>query len=87
MTLIGEGMETTRIVCDGEEYVMKFSGNGLFSAGDLAFVHEGPSGVVRSRQTWGKYGFIAACSKAAFGMRRTSAAAMGCGSMGRLARM
>jgi len=41
MTLIGEGMETTRIVCNGEECVVKFSGNGLFSARDLAFVHEG----------------------------------------------
>jgi parallel beta-helix repeat protein len=50
MTLIREGMETTRIVCDGEEYVMKFSGNGLFSAGDLAFVHEGAKwgGAVRA---------------------------------------
>jgi parallel beta-helix repeat protein len=41
MTLIGEGMETTRIVCDGEECVVKFSGDGLFSARDIAFVHEG----------------------------------------------
>jgi len=41
LTLIGEGMETTRIVCDGEEYVVKFSGNGLFSVSDIAFVHEG----------------------------------------------
>jgi parallel beta-helix repeat protein len=41
LTLIGEGMETTRIVCDGEECVVKFSGDGLFSARDIAFVHEG----------------------------------------------
>jgi parallel beta-helix repeat protein len=41
LTLIGEGMETTRIVCDGEECVVKFSGNGLFSVSDIAFVHEG----------------------------------------------
>jgi parallel beta-helix repeat protein len=41
MTLIGEGMETTRIVCDGEECVVKFSGDGLFSARDISFVHEG----------------------------------------------
>jgi parallel beta-helix repeat protein len=41
LTLIGEGMETTRIVCDGEGYVVSFSGDGLFSASDLAFVHEG----------------------------------------------
>jgi parallel beta-helix repeat protein len=41
MTLIGEGMETTRIVCDGEKCVVEFSGDGLFSARDLAFVHEG----------------------------------------------
>ena len=41
LTLIGEGMETTRIVCDGEECVVSFSGDGLFSASDLAFVHEG----------------------------------------------
>jgi parallel beta-helix repeat protein len=34
-------METTRIVCDGEECVVKFSGDGLFSARDIAFVHEG----------------------------------------------
>jgi parallel beta-helix repeat protein len=41
LTLIGEGMETTRIVCDGEGCVVEFSGDGLFSARDLAFVHEG----------------------------------------------
>jgi parallel beta-helix repeat protein len=41
LTLIGEGMETTQIVCDGEECVVKFSGNGLFSVSDIAFVHEG----------------------------------------------
>jgi parallel beta-helix repeat protein len=28
-------------VCDGEECVVKFSGDGLFSARDIAFVHEG----------------------------------------------
>ena len=41
LTLIGEGMETTQIVCDGEGSVVSFSGDGLFSASDLAFVHEG----------------------------------------------
>jgi len=41
LTLIGEGMETTQIVCDGEEHVVKFSGDGLFNASDIAFVHEG----------------------------------------------
>ena len=41
LTLIGEGMETTRIVCDGEGCVVEFSGDGLFSARDLAFVYEG----------------------------------------------
>ena len=41
LTLIGEGIETTRIVCDGEKCVVSFSGDGLFSASDLAFVHEG----------------------------------------------
>jgi len=35
------GMESTRIVCAGEECVVKYSGDGLFSAGDIAFVHEG----------------------------------------------
>jgi parallel beta-helix repeat protein len=41
LKLIGEGMETTRIACDGKEYVVRFSGDGLFSASDIAFVHEG----------------------------------------------
>jgi parallel beta-helix repeat protein len=42
LSLIGKGIDKTFVVCDGEEYVVKFSGDGQFSASDISFVHEGP---------------------------------------------
>ena len=41
IVLEGEGMDVTRIVCDREECVVRFSGKGRFQAQDLSFVHEG----------------------------------------------
>ena len=41
LTLIGEGMESTQIVCHSEKYVVTFSGNGKFSTSEVTFAHEG----------------------------------------------
>jgi hypothetical protein len=87
LTLIGEGMETTRIVCDGEGCVVEFSGDGLFSARDLAFVHEGTKWGDAVRANKGEVQFYRCLFTGGSGMRRTSAAVAGCGSMGRLAGM
>lgn len=39
--LLGAGRDKTRIVSDDENYVLKYSGQGTFSAQDLAFEHDG----------------------------------------------
>jgi parallel beta-helix repeat protein len=41
LSLIGEGMDKTKIVCEGEGYAVKFAGKGLFLAHDLTFQHQG----------------------------------------------
>ena len=41
LTLVGDGMDLTKIVCAGEAYVIKYTGNGLFLAHDLTFEHLG----------------------------------------------
>ena len=41
VTLIGTGIDATRIVCADEGYVAQYSADGRFSATDLAFIHEG----------------------------------------------
>src|SRR5215217_625768 len=41
LSLIGEGMDNTRVVCDGEEYVVKLVGDGPFVLHDLSFLHQG----------------------------------------------
>ncbi|QLQ06575.1 MAG: right-handed parallel beta-helix repeat-containing protein [Anaerolineae bacterium] len=41
LSLIGEGMETTRIACAEAGTVVRYTGEGTFSASDLTFVHEG----------------------------------------------
>lgn len=40
VTLVGEGMDSTKVVCDGEGYVIKVSG-GKFSARGISFAHDG----------------------------------------------
>jgi parallel beta-helix repeat protein len=39
--LVGAGMDQTEIVSEAEEYVVRFSGDGSFSAEDLTFRHQG----------------------------------------------
>ncbi|GIW43867.1 MAG: hypothetical protein KatS3mg077_1149 [Candidatus Binatia bacterium] len=58
LTLNGEGIESTYIVCGVEECVVQYSGNGLFSASDIAFVHEGTSWGEVVRASNGEVSFI-----------------------------
>jgi parallel beta-helix repeat protein len=46
--LIGQGMDRTKVVCDGPEYVLKYSGSGQFVASGITFKHTGkaPADVV-----------------------------------------
>jgi len=46
--LIGEGMDRTEVVCDGPNYVLKYSGSGRFVASGITFKHTGkaPAHVV-----------------------------------------
>jgi len=39
--LLGAGMDQTEIVSDGEDYVVRFSGDGPFIVEDITFRHEG----------------------------------------------
>ncbi|MBE9183283.1 right-handed parallel beta-helix repeat-containing protein [Microcoleus sp. LEGE 07076] len=41
LVLVGEGMDVTKIVCEAEGYVVKYTGDGLFLAHDLTFDHQG----------------------------------------------
>lgn len=41
LSLVGEGSGNTRVLCDGEEYVVKLVGDGPFRVHDLSFEHEG----------------------------------------------
>jgi zinc-ribbon domain len=41
LSLIGEGMDNTRVLCDGEAHVVKLVGEGPFVVHDLSFEHEG----------------------------------------------
>ena len=41
LTLIGPGPERCRITCDGQGYVVKFSGSGRFTAEGIRFEHVG----------------------------------------------
>jgi len=41
LVLVGEGMDLTKIVCESEAYVVKYTGGGLFLAHDLTFEHQG----------------------------------------------
>jgi zinc-ribbon domain len=41
LSLIGEGMDNTRVVCDGEECVVQLQQEGPFMLHDLSFEHEG----------------------------------------------
>lgn len=87
LTLIGEGMETTRIVCDGEGAWWNSQEMGCSAPETWPLCTREPSGAMRSGQTRGKCSFTVACSQGASGMRRTSAAAMGYGCMVRLVEM
>lgn len=40
ITLLGEGMVNTLLVCDGEGYVVRYVGEGPFHACDLTFAHQ-----------------------------------------------
>jgi parallel beta-helix repeat protein len=48
LTLIGPGPERCRITCDGQGYVVKFSGSGRFAAKGIRFEHVGgqPADVI-----------------------------------------
>ncbi|MCL0087101.1 pectinesterase family protein, partial [Thermodesulfovibrionales bacterium] len=41
LTLIGDGRGSTRVVCAGKDYVIKFRGGGPFIARDLTFEYQG----------------------------------------------
>lgn len=45
ISLVGEGIKKTRIVCPAMGYVLRFSGKGVFQATDIGFFHTG--------QAWG----------------------------------
>jgi parallel beta-helix repeat protein len=88
LTLIGEGMETTRIVCDGKGCVVEFSGDGLFSARDLAFVHEGTKWGDAVRANKGEVQFYRCLfTGGVWDEVNQRGGSADCGSMGRLVEM